>query len=397
MSEQCQRRLLWLTPRVPVPPLDGGRQRSLALLRAVADRAAVTVGVLHDSEGLGAAIERLPKVDWLDFGGARRQQLQSLPLLIRDLRPPAMRHFSQPAQRRAVAALLSGHSFAGVVVDTPYSSGVLPRETPPVVVNTHNIEREVWASASPTAAGGQLRLALDRWLVGAWEERVLRAASGVAVCSSREAAILRSRLGPSARLVVVPNGVDTEVVRPLSKPSGSREAVFVGRVSYAPNAEAVRYMCGEVAPLLAAAGLSIVVVGGEARDAGVADHVCGSSIRFAGRPAEVEPFYAEAFAAIIPLFGGSGTRLKALEAMASRRPVVSTAKGVEGLGLKPGRDYLRAETPAEFVAQLKRLETEEALWRTLADRGRALVEARFSWRTVSRNFLALLSDCGLGI
>jgi hypothetical protein len=47
-----------------------------------------------------------------------------------------------------------------------------------------------------------------------------------------------------------------------------------------------------------------------------------------------------------------------------------------------GEHYLRAETPADFAAQLGRLEGDPALGARLADAGRAFVEERYGWATI---------------
>ncbi len=107
---------------------------------------------------------------WLDLKGNRRAQLASIPLLLAERWPPVLRHFSQPAQRRALRDLLAFGRFAVVIADTPYATGALPRRRPgapprshiPLVVNTHNVEREVWQSATADVSGGRARLALDR-------------------------------------------------------------------------------------------------------------------------------------------------------------------------------------------------------------------------------------------
>ncbi len=164
-------------------------------------------------------------------------------------------------------------------------------------------------------------------------------------------------------------------------------ALFVGGLRYAPNAEAARFIAGRLAPLLAARGLTAVIAGGGGADA--------PGVRFAGRPADLEPLYAQAFAAVVPIFSGSGTRLKVLEALAYGRPVVATAKAVEGLALEPGVHYLAAEDEAAFAAQLGRLANEPALAAALSCRGRAVAEAKHSWASAGAAFLQLLAECGV--
>ena len=96
--------------------------------------------------------------------------------------------------------------------------------------------------------------------------------------------------------------------------------------------------------------------------------------------------------AVIPLRVGSGTRIKAFEAMALGKPVVSTTLGVEGLDLNPGEHYVRADTAEDFatgVLQLLAMPGESA---AMAAAARALLEARFSWAQVARQFEAICLD-----
>ena len=55
---------------------------------------------------------------------------------------------------------------------------------------------------------------------------------------------------------------------------------------------------------------------------------------------------------VLPMRLGRGIRLKALEAIASGLPLVSTSLGVEGLKLNEGREVLLAETPEDFARQV---------------------------------------------
>ncbi len=62
------------------------------------------------------------------------------------------------------------------------------------------------------------------------------------------------------------------------------------------------------------------------------------------------PMSPQANVYVIPLFVGSGTRIKAFEAMAMGRPVVSTTLGIEGLDVTDGEDFLRADDADAFAA-----------------------------------------------
>jgi glycosyltransferase involved in cell wall biosynthesis len=95
---------------------------------------------------------------------------------------------------------------------------------------------------------------------------------------------------------------------------------------------------------------------------------------------------------VIPLRVGGGTRIKAYEAMAAGRAVVSTAIGIEGLDLEPERHFLLADQPQDFAAAVLRLLRDAALRARLATAARDLVERHFSSRAVAAVFETICLD-----
>jgi glycosyltransferase involved in cell wall biosynthesis len=110
---------------------------------------------------------------------------------------------------------------------------------------------------------------------------------------------------------------------------------------------------------------------------------------FTGFVEDVRPYVHEAAAYVIPLRVGGGTRIKAYEAMALGRPVVSTLIGVEGLSLEPGQHYLLADTAEAFARSVVQLLRDGALRLRLAAAARHLVEQNFSAGRAAEVFEAI--------
>ncbi len=94
----------------------------------------------------------------------------------------------------------------------------------------------------------------------------------------------------------------------------------------------------------------------------------------------------------MPVFEGSGTRLKIPEALAYGRPVVSTSLGAEGLPLTAGDHYLQADDAASFASAVietaRACEEPERRLVPMLSAGRAAIEELY-WPTILRRLVDL--------
>jgi len=81
----------------------------------------------------------------------------------------------------------------------------------------------------------------------------------------------------------------------------------------------------------------------------------------------------------LPIAVGSGTRLKIAEAFAAGCPVVTTAKGAEGLHVRDDEHLLIREEPEAIAAAAIDLWCRPEWRRRLCSHAYALVCERYSW------------------
>ena len=122
--------------------------------------------------------------------------------------------------------------------------------------------------------------------------------------------------------------------------------VFTATMSWAANVEGIQFLLDEVWPSLVAARPKIkAVIIGRNPPASLSNTIKerGLNVTLTGFVDDIRPYVAESHVYVIPLWVGSGTRIKAFEAMAMGRPVVSTSLGIEGLDVTDGEHFLRAD------------------------------------------------------
>ena len=213
------------------------------------------------------------------------------------------------------------------------------------------------------------------------EARAFASVDQVWACSAADARQAREIYPATAPIAVVPNTVDTDRLARAEPPAGGPVLLYPGAFGYPPNRTAVRWLLDEIFPALVSArpDARLVLVGGLPTEDMLAAAARDSRIEVTGAVPDTAPFFDSATVVPVPLREGGGTRFKVLEALAAGVPVVSTAKGVEGLELSPGEDYLPAETTDEFVEAISGLAGDGSMRRAFAERGRTTVERRFSF------------------
>lgn len=380
-------RVLWVATEPPDRRLSGGSIRQSYLLEALAQAAEVDVLLVGGSVDEQCArvvrdVEVLPKP------AARPRWV---PWVLWEVWDNEVLRMSWPVaaareHRRLLAPHIRGNAARYDVVHFEHERlGPLSREPGPPLrtISLHNLRSE---QAAHRLADRETS-SFGRWLAGrgravalALESAVVRDFDAVFVTSPDDA----QALGGDA--VLVPNGVDVTAVRPTPLPD-SRRIVFIGRLDWPPNVEGLKWFCKRVLPRVRGQipAVELDIVGFDPvsdvlalADQGVAIHPNVPS---------TFPFLRAARVAVVPLQVGSGTRLKALEALAAGRPVVGTQVGLAGLGLESGRTALIADHPDEMAAAIVRLllDDQEAL--AMAEAGRRHVEDHFDWQKVAAGFV----------
>jgi glycosyltransferase involved in cell wall biosynthesis len=163
--------------------------------------------------------------------------------------------------------------------------------------------------------------------------------------------------------------------------------LFVGTLGYYPNEDACRYLRSEIVPRLAEDfEFQIVGTGATERLRRLISH---PAIQIVGQVPQVDAWYHNAAAVVVPVRAGGGTRIKILEAFSFRRPVITTAVGVEGIDARHDESILVADTPEEFAEACRRLRHDYGLGERLAGNAFSLLKRLYSAEATKETIAAL--------
>ncbi len=392
-------RLLFVSPRFLFPMDQGGKIRTGNILKGLKGGAfEVTLASPMPADAgryradVESACDRF--LSWPETPPSNLRRVLALASAV----PVAVATDRSAAGRACVARALAEKPDA-VVVDFPHADVLMPRRIEAAsVMFTHNVEAEIFERHAARAKGfWRLVWAGQSRKMNRFESETLRRYDSVVAVSKRDAEVLTKRFSPPV-VEEIDTGVDLEFfaasppdAAPDPGPDGGT-LVFTATMSWAANVEGIHFLLDEVWPALVAARPKIeAVIIGRNPPAALADKIAarGLNVKLTGFVDDIRPYVARSHVYVIPLFVGSGTRIKAFEAMAMGRPVVSTTLGIEGLDVADGENFLRADNAGEFSRAILALLDDAALRRRIADAARRLTEARFSWSRVAAQFSAI--------
>jgi glycosyltransferase involved in cell wall biosynthesis len=389
-------RILWVKPGGLWPLNSGGRLRSFHIVSELSRRHRLTLLTTHapgdDAAALVRHLPRCERVRSFPHAPPKWRSLRFPPALARSWLsrlPVDLWKYRVPALRREAGRILSRREVDLCVADFLCAVPNVPlAQSVPVVYFAHNVEHMIWKRLTRTGAPAWARplLELEWRKMRAYEARTCRRVALTVAVSPHDSDLL-SAIAPGAALCAVPTGVDTDYFKPTGAAETPESLVFTGSMDWHPNEDAILYFMDTILPGVrrGVPGVSLTVAGRNP-SARLSRAAAQCDVHLTGAVDDIRPFVASASVYVVPLRIGGGTRLKIFEALAMGKAVVSTGIGAEGLPLTDGVHFLRADEPDAFVRAVTELLLSANRRRKLAEAGRRLVEERYSWPQVAREF-----------
>jgi glycosyltransferase involved in cell wall biosynthesis len=263
----------------------------------------------------------------------------------------------------------------------------------PIILRGHNVDYKLWERQAEYANSIWERIYVSRVAprVKAYEARVAPEFERCIMVSEADANHLRE-IAPTARIEAIPSGVDTEYFLP--DPNTQEESfsiVMTGGFAWQPKQHNLRVLLTEVYPRIKArvpnVTVSVVGKGAPSELRQLANSIPG--VTMTGEVPDVRPYVHKAALAINYVESGGGIALKVLEAMAMRKPVLSTSLGCEGIKVRHGEDVFLADGAESFAEAAVLLLQSNGIRQRIAEGGHRLVRQTYAWDRLAERF----EDC----
>ncbi len=164
--------------------------------------------------------------------------------------------------------------------------------------------------------------------------------------------------------------------------------LFVGTLTWEPNNDGLIWFLDNVIPNIKIS-FEMYIVGKNPSEMVKNLSSKYKNIHVLGYVESVDMYFDKADCMVVPLFVGSGQRVKIIESFGRGLPVISTSIGAEGLGYTNGKDILIANNKEEFVDAISSLTSIE--WcKSISQNARELFLSQFEMNSVSKKLLSVV-------
>jgi glycosyltransferase involved in cell wall biosynthesis len=413
IHKRASMKILWLSHLVPYPPKGGVLIRSFNLLREVSRHHEVDL-LAFNQTGLMISY----------FDSAQTGELQCKEVLSNFLED--MVFFKIPSERTTTSKYIV--ALQSLFTDDPYTINWLKcdkfqkafidrithtkydlihfdtislacfliKDCPiPCVLDHHNIESNMMIRR----ANNESNL-LKKWYfkqegvrLERYERRTLSRFDHHIVCSSQDEYRL-SKIDHNLNISVIPNGISIPKNNPVRKVVTPPRLLFVGGLNWYPNQDAIHHFLGEVWPLIKIANSEVSVdIIGRLPSKKMLNYANNDKrIRVHGYVNDISSFYERASIYICPIRDGGGTKLKILDALAHRVPLVADSIACEGLDIDHGVHALMSRTPGDMANNVLLLLRRPDIALQLQENGFDLVTNRYDFTFIGKTLSDLYTS-----
>lgn len=394
-------RILVLSNKIPYPPIDGGSIATLNLSLSLAKHGNQvclltmnTAKHYFPADEIPADIKDQLEIISIDIPAKIKKKEAFLNLLI-SKNPYTAERFYTSSFRKALTALLGKRTFDIIQLEGLYVGLYMPlireHSKAKIIYRAHNLEFEIWERAALRSKG------IKKWYLSKLAARLLKFEKAfllqydaILPISDKDGKWFL-KYAPSIKLHTAPAGIVDGFEKPVSPIEIEPDLFHIGALDWLPNQEGLFWFFDNVWPIIHKKypALKFYLAGRNASEEIKA--LKAPNLIFVGEVESASDFMHSHYIMVVPLFSGSGMRIKIIEAMAAGKAVISTALGLEGNSARDDKEVLIADDERSFLNQIDYLLAEPQKVIDLGQAAEEFVNIHFNQEGITEQIQAFYS------
>lgn len=271
-----------------------------------------------------------------------------------------------------------------------------------IVLRTHNIEHLIWQRVAESLKNPLKRIYLKHLVkkLKNYECSTIRQFDGIVAITDQDAAFFRSSqcLQPEDRIripvITIPFGIDPAKYPETHEAQEFPSLFSIGAMDWIPNSEGITWFLEKVWPGIHQKYPNLhYYIAGRHMPKWLAEKRY-PNVEVIGEVEDAMAFMRSKAILIVPLFSGSGIRIKIIEGMATGKPIISTAMGAEGIHCNHNQNIFIANTPEEFSECISDCVENKDLCDTIGKNARDLIMAEYNCNLIISKLTAFYQKIG---
>ena len=273
----------------------------------------------------------------------------------------------------------------------PYIQTIRTYSRAKIALRSHNIESEIWRRSAQKEKNILKKIYKQNLSkrIDKFEHRFLNVYDMLLPITQIDAEKFK-QMGATVPMQVVPTGIDMD--NPLFEIDNQRikypTLFYIGALDWRPNQEGLVWFVQKIWLKFKKQHPELVfTVAGRNAPKHFVNFLKRNKINYIGEIDNAIDLYKQQAIQVVPIFSGSGMRIKILEGMAAGKAIVTTSIGTEGIASEHKKNILIADKAEDFYNCLEKLYAQKTIFLQLSENARTFVKNNFDNDEIAKTVL----------
>ena len=357
--------ILLLCNKSPFPPSEGGPMAMNSVIMGLVEAGHNVKVMAFNSNKYHVNIDEIPedyrektRIEFIDIN-LKIKVFEAFKNLFSNDSYHVQRFISEPFKNRLIE-VLKEEKFDIVQLEmiymAPYIDVIREHSDAKIVMRMHNVEHKIWERIAKKTV-----FFAKRWYINhlartlrTYEMGILDKVDGIAAITITDAAYFRRVT--ATPVIDLPFGVDIDKFNPVFEVEDKPTFYHIGSMNWMPNEEGIKWFLSNVwGDVLKREPEAKLYLAGRNMPKWLLKKNHKKNIEVVGEVPDAHEFVNQHNVAIVPLFSGSGMRIKIIESMALGKTAITTLVGAEGIQYSEFDNIIIADNEPKMVENICRL------------------------------------------
>lgn len=258
-----------------------------------------------------------------------------------------------------------------------------------IVLRSHNVEHQIWERHLANEKKGTKKsyLSLQNSRLKTFEINTFRQVDAIVTITNEDKNTIKT-ICANKPIYTCFTGINLNTYKQVLEPKQQNTLFHFASMDWMPNIEALEWLLKDVWPdVIKQQPEAKLILAGRGMPEKF-KKLCSTNIIIIEDVKDSAVFYSTYDIMLVPLWSGSGLRIKLVEGLAYGKAIITTSIGAEGIPYTSHKDLLIADSKIEFTNSIIALLNNQNQKKQLQLSARTLAEKTFDYKVIASQLIS---------